>query len=89
MRYPCDLPTRESRTTCHLKFRSAPPQIAIHHDQTVLISEENGAIGWPSEKGLYFRDTRLDQRLEYLHERNAVDAPQWGAPSPITPRGYF
>jgi glycogen debranching enzyme len=41
------------------RVQVGPPQIAIHHDQTVLISEENGEFNWPSDKGLYFRDTRL------------------------------
>src|ERR1700674_2549376 len=41
------------------KVQVGPPQIAIHHDQTILISEEDGQVGWPSDKGLYFRDTRL------------------------------
>ncbi len=36
-----------------------PPQISIHQGQTVLISEESGQIGWPSDKGLYFFDTRI------------------------------
>ncbi len=41
------------------KVQVGPPQIAIHQGQTVLISEEDGQIASPSEKGLYFRDTRL------------------------------
>jgi glycogen debranching enzyme len=41
------------------KVEVGPPQIAIHHAQTVLISETNGEVRWPSEKGLYFLDTRL------------------------------
>ncbi|HEY7581760.1 MAG TPA: glycogen debranching N-terminal domain-containing protein [Acetobacteraceae bacterium] len=41
------------------KVEVGPPQIAIHHAQTVLITESNGEVGWPSEKGLYFLDTRL------------------------------
>ncbi len=36
-----------------------PPQIAIHQGQTVLITGEDGQISWPTDKGLYFRDTRL------------------------------
>jgi glycogen debranching enzyme len=36
-----------------------PPQIAIHQGQTVLVSGEDGQINWPSEKGLYFFDTRV------------------------------
>jgi glycogen debranching enzyme len=41
------------------KVQVGPPQIAIHQGQTVLISELDGQIHWPSEKGLYFLDTRL------------------------------
>jgi glycogen debranching enzyme len=41
------------------KVQVGPPQISIHHGQTVLISDENGQIDWPSEKGLYFFDTRV------------------------------
>jgi glycogen debranching enzyme len=36
-----------------------PPQISIHQGQTVLISDEDGQIGSPSDKGLYFLDTRV------------------------------
>jgi glycogen debranching enzyme len=42
-----------------LEVQVGPPQIAIHQGQTVLISGEDGQIGWPTDKGLYFRDTRL------------------------------
>jgi glycogen debranching enzyme len=41
------------------KVQVGPPQIAIHQGQTVLLSEEDGQINWPSEKGLYFFDTRV------------------------------
>ena len=42
-----------------IKVQVGPPQISIHQCQTVLISEEDGQINWPSEKGLYFLDTRI------------------------------
>src|ERR1700747_2573135 len=42
-----------------VKVQVGPPQIAIHHGQTVLITEEDGQINWTSEKGLYFFDTRI------------------------------
>ena len=42
-----------------LKIHVGPPQTSIHQGQTVLISEEGGQINWPSEKGLYFFDTRI------------------------------
>ena len=41
------------------KVQVGPPQIAIHQGQAVLISEQDGQIAWPSEKGLYYHDTRL------------------------------
>ena len=41
------------------KVQVGPPQIAIHQGQTVLISELDGQIDWPSERGLYFLDTRV------------------------------
>ncbi|MGA7384943.1 MAG: glycogen debranching N-terminal domain-containing protein [Methylocella sp.] len=36
-----------------------PPQISIHQGQAVLISDPDGQINWPSERGLYFLDTRV------------------------------
>src|SRR5215469_10842941 len=41
------------------KVQVGPPQIAIHQGHTVLISETDGQINWPSDKGLYFFDTRV------------------------------
>ena len=41
------------------KVQVGPPLISIHQGHTVLISEQDGQINWPSEKGLYFFDTRI------------------------------
>jgi hypothetical protein len=41
------------------KVQVGPPQIAIHQGQTVLVTETDGQITWPSGKGLYFLDTRI------------------------------
>jgi glycogen debranching enzyme len=41
------------------KVQVGPPQISIHQGQTVLITDPDGQITWPSERGLYFLDTRL------------------------------
>jgi glycogen debranching enzyme len=41
------------------RVQVGPPQISIHQGQTVLITEEDGQIKSPSEKGLYFFDTRV------------------------------
>jgi glycogen debranching enzyme len=41
------------------KVQVGPQQVSIHQGQTVLVSEPDGHIKWPSEKGLYFHDTRV------------------------------
>src|SRR4029077_7935802 len=41
------------------KVQVGPPHTAIHQGQTVLVTEPDGHINWPSEKGLYFLDTRI------------------------------
>jgi glycogen debranching enzyme len=41
------------------KVQVGPAQIAIHQGQTVLVTEPDGQVIWPSERGLYFRDTRV------------------------------
>ncbi|MBN8896871.1 MAG: hypothetical protein J0H35_01585, partial [Rhodospirillales bacterium] len=41
------------------KVQVGPPQIAIHQAMTVLVTEPDGQVVWPSDKGLYFFDTRV------------------------------
>ncbi len=41
------------------KVQVGPPQISIHQGHTVLVSEPSGEITWPSDRGLYFFDTRM------------------------------
>jgi len=41
------------------KVQVGPPQIAIHQGQTVLVTEPDGQVAWPSDRGLYFFDTRV------------------------------
>lgn len=41
------------------KVQVGPPQIVICEGQTVLVSDLSGQIDYPSDKGLYFLDTRL------------------------------
>ena len=41
------------------KVQVGPPHIAIHQGQTVLVTGPDGQIDWPSDKGLYFLDTRV------------------------------
>src|SRR5258708_9614568 len=41
------------------KVQVGPAQIAIHQGKSVLVTEPDGQVNWPSERGLYFRDTRV------------------------------
>jgi hypothetical protein len=41
------------------KIQVGPAQIAIHQGQSVLVTEPDGQVNWPSNRGLYFRDTRV------------------------------
>jgi glycogen debranching enzyme len=41
------------------KIQVGPPQISIHQGQTVLITDPDGQVNWPSDNGLYFLDTRV------------------------------
>lgn len=36
-----------------------PPRLALHQGNTVLVTERDGQIPYPSDKGLFFLDTRL------------------------------
>ncbi len=41
------------------KVQAGLPQIAIHDGQTVSITDLDAQIQWPSERGLFFFDTRV------------------------------
>jgi glycogen debranching enzyme len=41
------------------KVQVGEPHIAIHQAETVLLTEPDGQVNWPSTRGLYFRDTRI------------------------------
>ena len=41
------------------KVQVGPAQIAIHQGRTVLVCQPDGTIPFPSDKGLYFNDTRI------------------------------
>ena len=41
------------------KVQVGPAQITIHQGRTVLVCEPDGTIAYPSDKGLYFNDTRI------------------------------
>jgi N-terminal domain of (some) glycogen debranching enzymes len=41
------------------KLPIGPPQVVLHQGDTVLVTERDGQIPFPSNKGLYYLDTRL------------------------------
>ena len=69
------------------KVQVGPPQISIHQDQTILISELDGQIKWPSEKGLFFRDTRVISSWTIYAMVNPGTCLM-AAPSLTTPRQF-
>ena len=71
------------------KVQVGPHQVAIHHGQTVLVSDPDGQINWPSEKGLYFFDTRVDQQLGHLRQWRAVGSLNGGAITHYASRTYL
>jgi glycogen debranching enzyme len=42
-----------------IEITVGPSQLAIHQGYTLLVSDMDGQIPWPSDKGLYFFDTRV------------------------------
>ena len=42
-----------------LEITVGPPRLVLNQGLSVLVSEQDGQIGWPTDKGLYDQDTRL------------------------------
>lgn len=42
-----------------LEITIGPPQLAISQGHTILLTDRDGQVPWPTSKGLYFRDTRV------------------------------
>ena len=58
------------------KVEVGPPQIAIHHGQTVLVTDLDAQIDWPSDRGpLLLRHAR-SQQLGDLCQRRALGSPE-------------
>ena len=54
------------------KVQIGPPQISIHQGQTVLISDPDGQINWPSEKGSLLSRYARRQQLDRLRQWRAL-----------------
>ncbi len=42
-----------------LEITVGPPRLTLNHGHSILITEQDGQIEWPTDKGLYDLDTRL------------------------------
>ena len=71
------------------KVQVGPPQIAIHHASAVLVTEANGEMRWPSDKGLYLNDTRLISAWSVQANGEDWDLINGGAVRHSTARVYL
>jgi glycogen debranching enzyme len=71
------------------KVQVGPTQIAIRQGQTVLVSDPSGQIAYPSEKGLYFADTRLISAWAIYANGQTWDLLNGGAISSDAARIYL
>src|SRR6202165_4999003 len=71
------------------KVQVGPAQIAIHQGQTVLLTESDGRVNWPSKCGLYFRDTRVISAWAIYANGELWDLLNGGAVSPHAARIFL
>ena len=72
-----------------LEIRVGPAHVAIHQGYTVFTTEPDGQIGWPSDKGLYFLDTRLISDYAIYVNGAVWDLVNSGATSACTARLFL
>ena len=63
-----------------LEIKVGPPQLAIHQGFTVFVSELDGSVAWPTDKGLYYNDTRLISAYAIYANGEGWDLLNSGAP---------
>ena len=71
------------------KVQVGPAQIAIHQGQTVLLTETDGRVNWPSKRGLYFRDTRVISAWAIYANGEHWDLLNGGAVAPHAARIFL
>ena len=58
-----------------------PPQLAIHQGYTVFVTEPNGQMNWPTDRGLYFFDTRIISAYAIYANGETWELMNSGAPT--------
>ncbi|MDH7798912.1 MULTISPECIES: glycogen debranching N-terminal domain-containing protein [unclassified Beijerinckia] len=71
------------------RVQVGPDQIAIHQGHTVLVTEPDGQINWPSKRGLYFRDTRVISAWAIYANGEPWDLLNGGAVAPHAARIFL
>src|ERR1700735_2158960 len=71
------------------KVQVGPAQIAIHQGQTVLVTRPDGQVNWPSNRGLYFRDTRMISAWAIYANGELWDLLNGGAIAPQAARIFL
>jgi glycogen debranching enzyme len=61
-----------------IEIRVGAPNITIHHDRSVLVTEPDGCMRQPSQKGLYYLDTRLISGIEITGNGKKWQLLSWG-----------
>jgi glycogen debranching enzyme len=71
------------------KVQVGAAQIALHQGQTVLLTETDGRVNWPSKCGLYFRDTRVISAWAIFANGEPWDLLNGGAVAPQAARIFL
>jgi glycogen debranching enzyme len=71
------------------KVQVGAAQIALHQGQTVLLTETDGRVKWPSKCGLYFRDTRVISAWAIFANGEQWDLLNGGAVAPQAARIFL
>ena len=72
-----------------LEIKVGPAQLAIHQGFTVFIAEPDGSVTWPTDKGLYFNDTRVVSAYAVYANGEPWDLLNSGAPTYFACRIYL
>jgi len=43
----------------NLEITVGPEQLVIHQGHSILVTDPDGQVRWPTNRGLYFLDTRM------------------------------
>jgi glycogen debranching enzyme len=71
------------------KVQVGPHQVSIHYGRAVLVSEPDGQINSPSERGLYFFDTRIISSWSIYANGEPWDLLNGGALTHYASRTYL